>query len=168
MSIRNIVLQFAVLYGAFLHCKPEVAEPGIYRGGDPKVADIYRLHDQGFKTIISLRLNPQASKERLCHKLDMQWFHIPTGVFLTPTAEQFDQFREIVKNPKNRPCYVACEVDMDRTGAYLAAYRMVDLHWSAEQIKEDFRKHHQKIWWPPFRKYERRVSEYANSRKQKD
>ena len=55
---------------------------------------------------------------------------------------------------------------MDRTGVYLAAYRMADLHWSAQQIHEDFRTHHQKVWWPVFRKYERHVIEYAESKKQ--
>jgi protein tyrosine/serine phosphatase len=167
MDIRAFLLQFAIFYGAFIHCKPEQVEPGIYRGSDPKIKDIHRLNDKGFKAIISLRLNSQKKKENLCHELGMKWFHIPTGVFLTPTPDQYDQFRSIVKAPQNRPCYVACEVDMDRTGAYLAAYRMVDLNWSAKQIKEDFCKHHQKIWWPPFRKYEADVIKYAESQKEK-
>ena len=99
--------------GPFIHCHPEQVEPGIYRGGDPKVKDIYNLHDKGFKSIISLRVHPQK-KDKLCQKLNMKWFHIPTGVFLTPTPDRFDQFCAIVKIPEDRPCYVACEVDMDR------------------------------------------------------
>jgi protein tyrosine phosphatase (PTP) superfamily phosphohydrolase (DUF442 family) len=165
VSIRAFLLQFAVLYGAFIHSPPEQVEPGIYRGTDPKSKDVYTLHDKGFKSIVSLRVHLEKKKARLCQKLGMKWFHIPTGVFLTPTPDQFDQFRAFVKDPHNLPSYVTCEVDMDRTSVYLAAYRMVDLHWSAEQIKEDFRKHHQKIWWPPFRKYEKDVIKYAESRK---
>lgn len=167
MDIRAFFLQFAVLYGAFIHGQPEQAEPGIFRGTDPKVKDVYKLHDKGFKSIISLRVHLEKRKEKLCQKLGMNWFHIPTGVFLTPTPDQFDQFRAIVRDPQNRPCYVTCEVDMDRTSVYLAAYRMVDLNWTATQIKEDFRKHHQKIWWPPFRKYQAKVIEYAKSRREK-
>ncbi len=166
MDIKTFLLQFAVLYGAFIHSPPEQVEPDIYRGCDPKVKDIYVLHDKGFKSIVSLRLNPQNNKSRLCDKLGMKWFHIPTGVFLTPTFEQLDQFRVIVNDKKNLPCLVTCEVDMDRTGAYLAAYRLVDLHWSEEQIDQDFKKHHQKIWWPPFRAYQKDVLNYARSKKQ--
>jgi protein tyrosine/serine phosphatase len=166
MNIHNFLLQFAVIYGAFIHCPMEQAEPNLYRGSDPKIKDIYALHDKGFKTIISLRTHPQKNKATLCEKRGMNWVQIPSGVFKTPTSEQLDQFRAIVKDPKNLPCYVACEVDMDRTGVYLAAYRMVDLNWSYEQIKADFKKHHQKIWWPPFRKYPEVVLKYAEAHKQ--
>ncbi len=166
MDIKTFLLQFAVLYGAFIHAQPQQVEPGLYRGTDPKIKDIYALHDRGIKTIISLRLHPQKNKAKLCEKLGMKWIQIPTGVFLTPTNKQLDEFRALVKDPKNLPCFFSCEVDMDRASAYLAAYRMVDLNWTPEQIKTDFKKHHQKIWWPPFRKYESAVISYAESQKQ--
>jgi protein tyrosine/serine phosphatase len=161
MDIRSLLIQFAFLYAPLIHCPTEQVTPYLYRGGDPKIKDIYALHDKGIKTIISLRLNPQRKKARLCEKLSMNWVHIPTGVFLTPTNEEFDQFRSVVNDPSKRPCYAACEVDMDRTGVYIAAHRMVDQHWSAEQVDAEFKQHHQKTWWPPFRKYRKVVKEYA-------
>ena len=130
--------------------------------------DIYALHDKGFKTIISLRTNPETRKEKLCDKLGMKWINIKTGVFQTPSAEQFDQFRAIVNDPKNQPIYTSCEVDMDRTGVYVAAYRMVDQHWTVQQMQDEFKSHHQKRWWPIFRKYERVVTAYAKDRAQPD
>jgi len=142
----------------------EQVTPVLYRGPDPKVEDIYALHDKGMKTIISLRTNPEHDKERLCQKLDMKWVQIKTGVFKTPSADQFDQFRSIVNDPQQQPVYASCEIDMDRTGVYIAALRMVDQHWSAAQMNEELRLHHQKRWWPIFRKYQRVVTEYADSR----
>ncbi len=168
MNIHNFILQFAVLYAPFLHFSTEQITPTLYRGPDPKIKDIYILHDKGIKTIISLRTNPETKKQKLCQKLDMKWIQINTGVFLTPRDEQFDQFREIVKDPKNQPCYVSCEVDMDRTTVYLAAYQMVDEHWSAEQITQEFKAHHQKTWWPVFRKYKNVVLTYAAKQQQKE
>jgi hypothetical protein len=165
MDIKSILIQFAFLYAPFIHCPTERVAPNIYRGGDPKTRDIYMLRDKGIKTIISLRVNPQKNKTLLCEKLGMQWVHIPTGIFLTPKTDEFDHFRAVVNNPKNLPCYMACEVDMDRTGVYIAVYRMVDQYWSIEQVKEEFRQHHQKKWWPPFWNYAKAVEEYAKNHK---
>lgn len=162
--LQNIAIQFAFLYAPLVHCVGEQVTPVLTRGPDPKVKDIYALHDKGVKTIISLRTNPEHDKERLCQKLGMKWVQIKTGVFKTPSAEQFDQFRSIVNDNKQQPVYACCEIDMDRTGVYIAAMRMVDQHWTATQMNDEFRSHHQKRWWPIFRKYQRVVAEYADSR----
>jgi len=164
--MHNLILQFAVLISPLLHMQTVQVSPTIYRGPDPKIKDIYALHDQGIKTIVSLRTNPQYNKQELCDKLGMHWYHIKTGVFHTPSADQFDQFRTIVNNPKNQPCFISCEVDMDRTLVYLAAQQVVDEHWTIAQMEQEFKENHQKRWWPIFCKYERKVTEYANSRAQ--
>lgn len=164
LDIHNLALQFAFLYAPFVHTPMEQITPTLWRGMDPKVKQIENLHDKGFKTIVSLRTNPQRKKEALCKQLGMNWVVIKTGVFKTPTFEQMDQFRAVVNNPKMQPVYTSCEVNMDRTGVYIAAHRMVDLHWSAQQVADEFRAHHQKTWWPPFRKYQAQVEAYAAAR----
>src|SRR5258708_226076 len=118
MSIQSLLIQVAFLYAPFVHSPTQEVMPNIFRGHDPKIQEIMALHDKGFKTIVSLRTNPESKKRRYCDKLGMKWIQIRTGVFLTPTDEQFDQFRAIVKNPANLPCYVSCEIDMDRTSVY--------------------------------------------------
>jgi protein tyrosine phosphatase (PTP) superfamily phosphohydrolase (DUF442 family) len=155
----------AFLYAPLMSHGPiEQVTPNLMRGPDPKVADIYALRDNGVKTIISLRTNPERKKQELCKKLGMKWVQIKTGVFKTPTDEQFDEFRQIVDDPKNQPCYASCEIDMDRTGVYIAAYRMTDQHWTTQQMVDEFTSHHQKKWWPVFRKYEGKVVAYAKKR----
>jgi len=164
VNLHNMIIQFAFLYAPLIHVGTEQVTPNLYRGPDPKVKAIYALHDQGIKTVISLRTNPERKKERLCQKLGMKWINIRTGVFKTPTDDQFDEFRRIVNDPACQPCYTSCEIDMDRTGVYLAAYRLVDQHWTSEQVNQEFKLHHQKTWWPIFRKYQRVVSLYASKR----
>ena len=164
MGFQNFFVQFAFLYAPLLHCHSEQVTPNLWRGPDPKMSEIQRLHNQGIHTIISCRTNPQPQKRELCEKLGMKWIQITTGVFKVPTDEQFDQFRAIVNDPKNQPCYTSCEIDMDRTGVYIAAYRMVDQHWTVEQMDNEFHAHHQKRWWPIFRKYQAHVIAYAQKR----
>jgi tyrosine-protein phosphatase SIW14 len=164
LDISSFLVQFAFLYAPLVHSPTQEVTPFLYRGMDPKKRQIYALHNQGIKTIISLRTNPEKKKQRLCQKLGMTWVQIPTGVFKTPTDDQFDQFRALISDKNNQPCYICCELDMDRTGVYLAAYRMVDQKWSAAQMDAEFREHHQKRWWPIFRKYQRVVANYAQKR----
>ena len=161
MNLHNIAIQFAFLYAPLVHSNIEQVTPNLYRGPDPKVADLYALRDNGIKTVISLRTNPERKKQELCKKLGIKWYQIKTGVFMTPTDDQFDEFRKIVNDPKNQPCYASCEIDMDRTGVYIATYRMVDQHWTTKQMVDEFNSHHQKKWWPIFRKYEGKVVAYA-------
>ena len=164
MDLHNLALQFAFMYAPFIHTPMEQITPTLYRGMDPKVKELQVLHDKGFKTIVSLRTNPQKKKEKVCDQLGMKWIQIKTGVFKVPTFEQMDQFRAIVNNPKMQPVYTSCEVNMDRTGVYIAAHRMVDLHWTAQQVADEFKAHHQKTWWPPFTKYQAQVEAYAAQR----
>jgi protein tyrosine phosphatase (PTP) superfamily phosphohydrolase (DUF442 family) len=162
VSIHNFLIQFAVLYAPLMHPPTEQITPFLSRGPDPKMAEICALHDQGVKTIISLRTNSEKKKQRLCEKLGMKWIQIKTGVFMTPSPDQFDQFRAIVNNSTNYPIYTACEINMDRTAVYIAAWRRADQHWTAQQISDELHQHHMKTWWPIFRKYERVVNAYAD------
>ena len=164
MSIKLFLLQFAFLYAPFVRPPIEQIDQNLYRGPDPSVREIYALHDKGFKTIVSIRTNQEDKKRKLCEKLGMRWVNIRTGVFLLPTDEQFDQFRATINKPENLPCLVSCELGMDRAGVYIAAHRMADQNWSAQKMVEEFHTHHQKRWWPVFRKYQQRVISYAERR----
>jgi len=168
VSVHSFLIQFAFLYAPLVHPPVEQVTPYLYRGPDPKVAEIYALHDKGVKTIISLRTNPERKKQRLCQKLGMQWINIKTGVFMTPSNDQLQQFCDIVNDQKNRPIYTACEIDMDRTTVYLNAWKMVAQNWTDQQCEEEFRKYHKKNWWPIFRKYERVCTTYAHYVHQND
>jgi protein tyrosine phosphatase (PTP) superfamily phosphohydrolase (DUF442 family) len=165
VDIKTLLLQLAFMYAPLVRPPMEQIGPNLYRGSDPTMREICALHEKGFKTIISIRTNAEDKKRKLCEKLGMRWVNIKTGVFLLPTDDQFDQFRAIINEPENRPCLVSCELGMDRVGVYIAAHRMADENWSERQMREEFRTHHQKRWWPIFRKYQQLVVGYAERRK---
>ncbi|MFN8554814.1 MAG: hypothetical protein U0103_25360 [Candidatus Obscuribacterales bacterium] len=61
------------------------------------------------------------------------------------------------KQSQMQPVYTSKgEVNMD-CKVYIAAHRMVDLHWTAQQVADEFKAHHQKTWCSPFRKYQSQV-----------
>ena len=166
MDIKTLLLQFAFLYAPLCHPPIERIGVDLYRGPDPSMREIQVLHDKGFKTIVSIRTNSETKKRDLCAKLGMRWVNIKTGVFLLPTDDQFDRFCSIVNDPKNLPCLVSCELGMDRAGVYVAAHRMADEGWTLQQMNDEFRAHHQKRWWPVFRKYQGCVATYVEKRRE--
>lgn len=166
MDAKTLLLQFAFLYAPFYHPPMEQIGFNLYRGPDPSVREIHMLHEKGFKTVVSIRTNSENKKRDLCEKLGMRWVNIKTGVFLLPTDDQFDQFCSVVNDPKNLPCLVSCELGMDRTGIYIAAHRMADEGWTLQKMNDEFRTHHQKCWWPSFRKYQARVAAYVERRRE--
>ncbi|MGH9548272.1 MAG: fused DSP-PTPase phosphatase/NAD kinase-like protein, partial [Terriglobales bacterium] len=162
MSLHNFMLQFVVLFAPLHHSPVEHCAPNIYRGQDPKAKELVHLRDDlGIKTIISCRTNDESKKFELCRKLGMNWVNIKTGVFETPSDEDLDRFESVMHNPAMQPVFLSCEMDMDRTGAYLAVYRMIDQGWTLDQVKQEMSEHHQKKWWPIFPKYARVAADYA-------
>lgn len=134
----------------------------LYRGSEPGVNELERLKAQGIKTIVSCRTNPEKSKARLAEKLGMNFINIPTGVFIAPGTKEINVFLRLVHNPANQPVYVSCIIGTDRTSVYVAAYRVVDQHYTYEQACADMKKNHLKPWWYSFRQYKKVVRQYAD------
>jgi tRNA-2-methylthio-N6-dimethylallyladenosine synthase len=135
----------------------------LYRGSDPTKKQMQHLKAMGIKTLISCRTNPEKSKAKYARSIGMNFFHIPTGVFITPGTKEVNQFLTIVHNPANQPAYISCVIGTDRTSVYVASYRVVDQHYTYAQAREDMKKNHLKPWWYSFRRYKYVAREYADN-----
>ena len=115
----------------------------LYRGGQPTEDGYKMLSRMGIKTVISFRTH-KPNKE-LIESLGMQSVHIPLNpAFITPS--QMTQFLQLVADPAHKPVYVHCHYGSDRTGAMIAAYRIVIQKWPrrdalAEMRNPDFSFH---------------------------
>jgi protein tyrosine phosphatase (PTP) superfamily phosphohydrolase (DUF442 family) len=163
VSLHNLLLQFSFLFAPMTHMPTEQICPTIYRGRDPNIAQIKVLHDKGIKTIVSLRTHDQPKKQKYAESLGMKWVRIPSGVFKTPAFAEIDAFRGVVNKPANQPCYVCCTIGTDRNAAFLAAYRMTDENWTAQQTLTELEQHHLKRWWPIFADYPKTAAAYAKT-----
>ncbi len=148
-------------------CDVEKLSPTLYRGPDPSESTLIKLKEMGVKTIVSVRMNPNNRTSAEARKMGLQWIHIPTGVFITPRKPEVDKFLEIVKDPKNQPVYLSCTLGADRTGYYIAMYRMVLEGWENDKADLAMKKQFSK-WWPAwyvFHDYRKKVRQFQPEEK---
>jgi protein tyrosine/serine phosphatase len=94
------------------------------------------LRKLGITTIVSLRSQPShtgSSERRHAESLGMRFVSIPVGGFANPTSEQLAQFFSLLRNSPNEKVFVHCMLGDDRTGVFVAAYRVAFDHWTARQ-----------------------------------
>ncbi len=126
-------------------------EPYLFRGGAPSDNGLKRLKDMGVKTIIDFRVNPGMSlhEQLVCQALGIRYIHLPTGN-LWPKAEAEDTFMrtvtEAANDPGRAPVFVHCAHGTDRTGFFVADWRVKHDGWPlpkaiAEMMKYGFVVH---------------------------
>ncbi|HEY9784005.1 MAG TPA: hypothetical protein V6D17_01295 [Candidatus Obscuribacterales bacterium] len=126
----------------------------LYSGSIPSRKAMHELKALGIKSIINLRTNSLKGKAALAKELGMNYYHIPTGVFLVPNSADTEAFLRIMSDERNLPAYVFCTLGTDRTAYYVGTYRVACQGWSADRAFQEMRKQGLKGWWPVFRKYD--------------
>ncbi|MCD6402534.1 hypothetical protein J7L36_01625 [bacterium] len=53
------------------------------------------------------------------------FYNIPLSVYKKPTDKQVIKFLKIVLDKKNQPVFLHCESERERTGAFVAVYRVI-------------------------------------------
>jgi|SRR5271165_2959764 len=108
----------------------------LYRGAQPYLSNLAELKKLGIDTIVDLRAEfPQTrNRERLkAESLGIRFISIPVGGFFTPSSAQLAEFFHLLREAPPQTVFVHCEFGDDRTGAFIAAYRIAFDHWSADQ-----------------------------------
>jgi tyrosine-protein phosphatase SIW14 len=107
----------------------------LFRGAQPRLDDLSELKKLGVTTILSLRSESSHTRtERArAESLGMRFISIPVGGFANPTSEQLAQFFSLLRQSPNEKFFVHCMRGEDRTGVFVAAYRVAFEHWTANQ-----------------------------------
>ena len=107
-------------------------------GGDTPPEAIAMLADQGFRSVVNLRVEGEpgvADEADIVEAAGLRYFHLP----LDPSAPEFevaDQILAIVAEPSNQPVYIHC-ASANRVGGVWAIKRVVQDGWSvAEALAE--------------------------------
>ncbi len=139
----------------------------LYRGGQPKEQGVSELKKLGITTIVDLRgEDPEktAWERNLAESLGMRFVHIPVSGWSPPTNEQIVQFLSLFRNNPEQKFFVHCRFGDDRTGVFVATYRMAFQNWSAEQaMKEMYFFGFNGFWHPAMKSFIRDFPSRLNS-----
>jgi protein tyrosine/serine phosphatase len=139
----------------------------LYRGGQPKSQGLAELKKLGITTVVDLRGEDSdtiAWERQQADSLGMRFVHIPVSGWSSPTDEQVVQFLSLFHNDPKGEKFVHCRFGDDRTGVFVAIYRMALEKWPAEQaLKEMYFFGFNGFWHPSMKTFIRGFPAHLNS-----
>ena len=139
--------------------------PHFYRGGQPTRQGFENLHRLGVSLVVDLR-GDRESERRLIHSLGMGYVALPWHCPF-PHDEVFARFLKLMRENSQRKVFVHCRLGDDRVGMMVAAYRMAEQHWSAEEAMQEMKAsgfsagHH--LLCPGLARYEHQFPEHLRT-----
>jgi protein tyrosine/serine phosphatase len=110
----------------------------LYRGGLPDEEGIQQLKKLGIAVVIDMRRGQNKSEEEIVSKLGMQYVSIPSRCPF-PSDDPWARFLKVMRENQNKKVFVHCRLGADRTGMAVAAYRMSEEGWSADEALEEMK-----------------------------
>jgi hypothetical protein len=119
---------------------PNFAEvsPRLYRGGQPDLKGIAALHKMDMDIVVDMRGGHNRKEEEELKRRGMRYVSIPWHCPL-PRDKPFARFLELIQENPKKKIFVHCRLGDDRTGMAIAAYRMADEGWSAEEAMTEMK-----------------------------
>jgi tyrosine-protein phosphatase SIW14 len=112
----------------------------LYRGAQPRDPGLLELKKLGITTIVNLRgEDPEKFgwEEKRTESLGIRFVHIPVDGWSPPTNEQVAQFLSIFRDNPQEKVFVHCRFGDDRTGVFVASYRMAFEKFPADQALKE-------------------------------
>jgi tyrosine-protein phosphatase SIW14 len=120
---------------------PNFAEvtPRLYRGGQPDLKGIDALEKMNVNIVIDMRggYNKEEEEETL-KKRGMQYVAVPWHCPL-PKDKPMAHFLQVIQENPEKIIFVHCRLGDDRTGMAIAAYRMAEEGWSADEAMHEMK-----------------------------
>jgi tyrosine-protein phosphatase SIW14 len=111
--------------------------PTLYRGGLLKGDGLKALKKVGVNVVVDTHADSKHEKAEV-EKLGMKYVAIPWHC-PWPHDEVFAKFLKVVHDNKGKKIFVHCRLGDDRTGMMVAAYRMAEEGWTAEEAMNEMR-----------------------------
>lgn len=135
----------------------------LFRGAQPKENGLAELKKLGITTIVDLRGENREKAEwerKQAESLGMSFVHLPVSGWAPPTDEQVAQFLALFREDPRQKVFVHCRFGDDRTGVFVAAYRMAVDKWSSEKAMDEmYFFGFNGFWHPSMKKY---ITEFPN------
>jgi protein-tyrosine phosphatase len=111
--------------------------PSLYRGGLLSTTGLKALAKMGVNIVVDTHSN-DPSEEREAKSLGMKYVAIPWHC-PWPRDEVFAKFLKVLHENEGKKVFVHCRLGDDRTGMMVAAYRMAEEGWSADEAMNEMR-----------------------------
>jgi tyrosine-protein phosphatase SIW14 len=136
---------------------PGIPNPGkindnLYRGAQPNEQGLEELKKLGITTIVDLRAEdrPKADwEQKEAERLGIRFVHIPIEGFAPPTNAEIVQFLSLLRSDPQQKVFVHCMYGEDRTGVFIATYRMGIQKWPAQQAIREMNSFGFNGFWHP-------------------
>lgn len=139
----------------------------LFRGAQPKENGLAELKKLGITTIVDLRGEDREKfdwERDAAEALGMRFVHLPVSGWAPPTDEQVAQFLALFREDQHQKVFVHCRFGDDRTGVFVAAYRMAVEKWSPEQaMGEMYFFGFNGFWHPSMKKFIREFPNHLRS-----
>lgn len=139
----------------------------LFRGAQPKESGLAELKKLGISTIVDLRGEDREKSEwerGAAEALGIRFVHLPVSGWAPPTDEQVAQFLALFRDDPQQKVFVHCRFGDDRTGVFVAAYRMAVDQWSPEQaMAEMYFFGFNGFWHPSMKKFIREFPHHLHS-----
>jgi protein tyrosine/serine phosphatase len=112
----------------------------LYRGAQPNEKGLSELKLLGVTTIVDLRGEGQDKIEwerETAESLGMRFVQISVSGWSPPTDEQLVQFFSLFQGKPRQKVFVHCLFGDDRTGVFVAAYRMTFQDWTPGEAQRE-------------------------------
>ena len=117
---------------------PNFAEvtPTLYRGARPSKQGLAKLADMKVAIVVDLRASRNEEEASTVEKLGMRYVSIPSRCPF-PRDQNFVQLLQLIRDNRDKKVFVHCRLGTDRTGMAIAAYRMAEQNWSADEAMRE-------------------------------
>jgi tyrosine-protein phosphatase SIW14 len=109
--------------------------PTLFRGAQPSQEGFNGLAKMGVEIVINLRGDQNNEQEQVV-KLGMRYVSIPSQCSHM-TDDGIAKFLSILRQNPDKKIFVHCQFGVDRTGMMIAAYRIVEQGWTAEESRRE-------------------------------
>lgn len=124
----------------------------LYRGGQPRDNGLEELEKFHVDTIVDLRGELHGLVENEHHRaesLNMRFINLPGSGWAAPKDQEIAQFFNLILERPRRTIFIHCWLGGDRSGMFIAAYRIAFEGWSPQQAIQEMREFHYLHFWHP-------------------
>ena len=108
--------------------------PNLYRGAKPTKKGLQSLANIGINIVVDVGNNKRERREAT--RLGMKYVPIPWHCY-NKRDEVFAHFLRLIRENPGKKVFVHCRLGDDRTGMMIAAYRIAEQGWTAEEARKE-------------------------------